>query len=63
MCASAAPRQRRAGFGVAEFRAVGAMIAEVLDGLAAGGDGNAAVEGAVRHKVSALCAHFPIYPG
>jgi len=57
------PAATTRGFGVAEFRAVGAMIAEVLDGLAGGSDGNAAVEAAVRRKVSALCAHFPIYPG
>jgi len=57
------PAATTRGFGVAEFRAVGAMIAEVLDGLAGGGDGKAAVEAAVRRKVSALCARFPIYPG
>jgi glycine hydroxymethyltransferase len=57
------PAATTRGFGIAEFRAVGAMIAEVLDGLAADGDGNAAVEAAVRRKVSALCARFPIYPG
>ncbi len=48
------------GFGVAEFRQVGAMMAEVLDGLAAGGD-NAAVEKEVAEKVKALTARFPIY--
>jgi glycine hydroxymethyltransferase len=57
------PAATTRGFGIAEFRAVGAMIAEVLDGLAADDDGNAAVEAAVRRKVSALCARFPIYPG
>jgi glycine hydroxymethyltransferase len=50
------------GFGQAEFRQVGEMIAEVLDGLAANGEDNQAVEAAVRRKVSALCARFPIYP-
>lgn len=52
------------GFGVAEFREVGKLIAEVLDGLktANSDDGNAAVEEAVRAKVQALCDRFPIYP-
>ena len=52
------------GFGVAEFQQVGAMILEVLDGLATNGpDGNAQVEQAVRRKVGELCARFPIYQG
>ncbi len=50
------------GFGVAEFREVGAMIVEVLDALAATPDGDAAVEAAVKERVLALCARFPIYP-
>ncbi len=51
------------GFGVAEFGAIGDMIADVLDGLAANGeDGNHAVEAAVNVRVRALCARFPIYP-
>jgi glycine hydroxymethyltransferase len=51
------------GFGEAEFREVGQLIAEVLDGLAvSGADGNGAVEAAVRDKVEALCRRFPIYP-
>jgi glycine hydroxymethyltransferase len=38
------------------------MIAEVLDGLATNGtDKNGAVETAVRRKVAALCARFPVY--
>ncbi len=50
------------GFGRAEFEAVGHMIADVLDGLAAHGpEGNAAVEAEVRGRVSVLCARFPIY--
>jgi glycine hydroxymethyltransferase len=52
------------GFGEAEFREIGRLIVEVVDGLAANGeDGNAAVEAAVRAKVQALCDRFPIYPG
>ena len=50
------------GFGVAEFREVGAMIVEVLDALAASPDGDPAVEAAVKERVLALCARFPIYP-
>ncbi len=51
------------GFGLAEFAAIGDMIADVLDGLAANGDeGNAAVEAAVNVRVRALCKRFPIYP-
>jgi len=50
------------GFGVAEFKHIGEMACEVLDGLAANGeDGNGAVEAAVRAKVLALCTRFPIY--
>jgi glycine hydroxymethyltransferase len=50
------------GFGEAEFREIGDLIVEVVDGLAANGpDGNADVEAAVKTKVSALCARFPIY--
>jgi len=51
------------GFGIAEFSAIGDMIADVLDGLATNGEqGNAAVEAAVNGRVRALCARFPIYP-
>jgi glycine hydroxymethyltransferase len=51
------------GFGPAEFRLVGELITEVLDGLAVNGEsGNAAIEQAVRQKVETLCARFPIYP-
>jgi glycine hydroxymethyltransferase len=49
------------GFGAAEFREVGEMITEVLDGLAASPSDNAAVEAAVRARVKALCDRFPIY--
>lgn len=52
------------GFGAAEFREIGKLIAEVLDGLKAANsdEGNAAVEQAVRQKVEALCERFPLYP-
>jgi glycine hydroxymethyltransferase len=38
------------------------MIVEVLDGLAAQPDDNAATEARVRARVGALCARFPVYP-
>ena len=50
------------GFGVTEFREVGHLIADVLDGIAKNGpDGDAQVERQVRAKVQALCDRFPIY--
>ena len=52
------------GFGQAEFREIGKLIAEVLDGLkvANSDEGNAAVEAAVKAKVLALTERFPLYP-
>ena len=51
------------GFGQAEFRLIGELIVEVLDGLVANGEaGNGAVEASVRKRVEALCARFPVYP-
>ena len=50
------------GFGPVEFANIGDMIADVLDGLAANGEGgNAGVEAGVRERVRGLCARFPIY--
>jgi glycine hydroxymethyltransferase len=58
------PAATTRGFGAAEFRAVGLMINEVLEGLGHSNDGtNAAAEAAVAAKVRALCARFPIYSG
>ncbi|MCJ8157427.1 serine hydroxymethyltransferase [Sphingomonas sp. LaA6.9] len=52
------------GFGAAEFREIGNMIADVLDGLKAKGEhGDPAVEADVKARVRALCDRFPIYPG
>lgn len=52
------------GFGPEEFRTVGKLIAEVVDGLAKNGpEGDAQVEESVRQRVTALCAAFPVYPG
>jgi len=52
------------GFGQAEFREIGRLIAEVMDGLKAANsdEGNAAVEAAVKQKVIALTDRFPLYP-
>jgi glycine hydroxymethyltransferase len=51
------------GFGIAEFRQVGELIAEVLDTLSQKGvEADAAVEAAVRDKVKRLISRFPIYP-
>jgi glycine hydroxymethyltransferase len=50
------------GFGIAEFRQVGDLIAELLDALShKNSDEDAAVEAAVRDKVKRLIARFPIY--
>ena len=48
------------GFGTEEFRRIGQLIAEVVDGLAKGDD-NSAVEAKVREEVLALTKRFPIY--
>ncbi|MGB0573060.1 MAG: serine hydroxymethyltransferase [Alphaproteobacteria bacterium] len=50
------------GFGPAEFRLVGELIVEVLDGLSGNPDGDAQVEESVRRRVEELCGRFPIYP-
>ncbi|MEX1660965.1 serine hydroxymethyltransferase [Thioclava sp. 15-R06ZXC-3] len=51
------------GFAEDEFREIGRLIVEVVDGLAANGeDGNTEVEAEVRAKVATLCARFPLYP-
>jgi glycine hydroxymethyltransferase len=50
------------GFGVAEFQQIGQLIGEVLTAAAQSEDGSAPlVEAAVRDKVKALTARFPIY--
>jgi glycine hydroxymethyltransferase len=50
------------GFGEAEFRRVGQLIADVVDGLAASGeDGDPRIEAQVKAKVEDLTARFPIY--
>lgn len=50
------------GFGQAEFRQIGRMIGEVLDGLATNGEqGNGQVEERVKREAIELCESFPIY--
>ncbi len=56
-----APAATSRGFGVKEFTEIGALIAEVMDGLMKNGENNAAVEEAVKAKVHAITRRFPIY--
>jgi glycine hydroxymethyltransferase len=52
------------GFGIAEFEAIGDMVADVLEALRDKGEhGDADVEADVRKRVRALCERFPIYGG
>ena len=58
------PAATTRGFGPAEFRKVGGLIAEVLEGMRKNGDaGDAQVEESVRRRVTELCEAFPVYPG
>ena len=51
------------GFGQEEFRRVGMLIGDVLDGLVENGeDGNDAIEHEARDAAIELCERFPIYP-
>ncbi|WP_372574562.1 serine hydroxymethyltransferase [Ruegeria jejuensis] len=49
------------GFGPEEFKQIGHLISDVLDGLAQSPDGDAALEGEIREKVRAICADYPLY--
>jgi glycine hydroxymethyltransferase len=50
------------GFGPAEFKMIGDMVADVLDGLRQKGEaGDPDIEADVRERVQALCDRFPIY--
>jgi glycine hydroxymethyltransferase len=49
------------GFGKDEFRRIGELIGEVLDGLAKAPDANGDIEIRVRQRVAELCDRFPIY--
>jgi glycine hydroxymethyltransferase len=51
------------GFGVAEFRDIGRMIADVVEGLRKNGEaGDGQIEARIKQEAEALCARFPIYP-
>jgi glycine hydroxymethyltransferase len=49
------------GFGIQEFRLIGNLIGDVLDGLQANPQDNTSVEIAAAEKVIELCNSFPIY--
>ena len=52
------------GFGVAEFRQIGELIAEVLGVLSQkSAEGDSLVEAAVAERVGRLVERFPIYQG
>jgi glycine hydroxymethyltransferase len=56
------PAATSRGFGVAEFKKIGELIARALDGLAAKGEaGDADAEAEVRADVRELTRRFPIY--
>jgi glycine hydroxymethyltransferase len=57
------PAATTRGFGTDEFKQVGSLIVDVLDGLAAHPDDNGAAERAAQAEVAKLCAQFPVYPG
>ena len=56
------PAATTRGFGTAEFREIGELIAKVLDALAQHPNDNAAAETEVLRRAEALCHRFPIYP-
>jgi len=49
------------GFGVEEFKQIGHLICDVIDGLAEHGEDNVEIETAVRQQVADLCQRFPLY--
>ena len=56
------PAATTRGFSIGEFKDIGTMIADVLDGVAEHGpEGDAAVSARVRDEAIALCSRFPIY--
>ncbi len=57
-----APAATTRGFGAAEFRKVGQLMAQILDALVKSPEGDAKVEEAVRAEVKTLTDRFPIYP-
>ncbi|GAB3475824.1 serine hydroxymethyltransferase [Marinomonas epiphytica] len=55
------PAATSRGFGEEEFRKVGHLISDVLDGLVEMPEGNPEVEARVLAEVKELCARFPLY--
>lgn len=55
------PAATSRGFGEQEFRKVGNLISDVLDGLVEQPEGNAEVEARVKAEVQELCKQFPLY--
>jgi glycine hydroxymethyltransferase len=55
------PAATSRGFGEEEFRKVGHLISDVLDGLVAMPEGNPEVEARVKAEVQELCKRFPLY--
>ncbi len=52
------------GFGPGEFRQIGRMIADVVEGLRKNGEeGDGQIEAKIASEASELCARFPIYQG
>ena len=49
------------GFGAAEFRRIGELICDVLEGLVNNPQANDDAEKAVAGKVAELCRRFPVY--
>ena len=49
------------GFGTDEFRMIGHLIGDVVDGLASSRNDNSEIEEKVRAKIRELCKAFPIY--
>ena len=49
------------GFGFAEFKFIGDLIAEVLDAVNEAGEVDPAIRSSVQGRVEELCARFPIY--
>ncbi len=49
------------GFGTAEFKLIGNLISDVLEGLAQSNGDNGAAEAKASAEVAKLCARFPIY--
>ncbi|MCW8886235.1 MAG: serine hydroxymethyltransferase [Motiliproteus sp.] len=49
------------GFGIEEFRQIGYLISDVLDGLAINPEDNSEVEQKVLKQIQTLCQRFPLY--